>query len=275
MYPLHAKRKKTMEDVIMKFESVQDFCKYLDKGKTQIGFVEHSRLSTKSFTGTESWDEAQNLMQHGDIETYNEIRKIQTKYAKSIQTTQNVKRIKLSHAGFLPCVPAYLGGAEKCMFRKVTQPERKRVANVIYNASIDCSVGAESIRDASVRLMQAIRNIEAGGTRVNLYVCIFSRLRKRTQTTGALIKIKDSGQYMDVLKMVYPLTNPSMLRRHFLRFIETTKGISKKFVKGYGVPIKDASEITGRILNGASAKIASYYEIKGMNIDQITEKLTA
>lgn len=50
------------------------------------------------------------------------------------------------------------------------------------------------------------------------------------------VRIKSANEKLNISKLAFPLTHPSMLRRLFLRWIEVYPEITKKFVSGYGRP---------------------------------------
>ena len=94
------------------------------------------------------------------------------------------------------------------------------------------------------------------------------------ETVAAFVRIKDSGQYLDAKKMAYPLVNPSMLRRHFFRFIEKAEGItSKRWPSGYGRPVRDAAEVA-ELAKGAgvrAGRVVSFYDIRTKSAPEIMQ----
>ena len=82
----------------------------------------------------------------------------------------------------------------------------------------------------------------------NLYVASISCMTSGGAAQGFILKIKDSGQYIDLLKTAYPLINPSFLRRHDFRFLEITPGVP--YNSNYGYVIMD-EEKTKRIIGEA------------------------
>ena len=52
------------------------------------------------------------------------------------------------------------------------------------------------------------------------------------------MKIKDSGQHMDVLKMALPMMSRAMNRRFGFRFRETMTGLKRAWANGYGSSLR-------------------------------------
>ena len=237
-----------MENIYKKFENVADFHKYLLNGETQDGFREDSKRKGHAFWhGTGSWEEAENLLLNGDREHAERIEEGGlSRERMRIRLSETRRKTFTNVTGFAPCVPNYLANVPKSMYETRTVRVKQKVVNVVYNCTNEWSVDSEEMVKAAVKMLSAVLRVESAGVRVNLYVVAASSCdvkRETRQTVGVLVRVKSSGQHLDVLRTAYPLTNTSMLRRHFLRFIETTNGVHRRFSGGYGTPVKDASNI--------------------------------
>ena len=115
--------------------------------------------------------------------------------------------------------------------------------------------------------------LEAQGFRLNVSVGCLAE--KNKQNVACSILIKSASQPFDVLKMVYPLAHPSMLRRHFLRFVEVTEKVSKDFVYTYGRPIKREETIKEIINNREKFNaVLSFYDInKEMTAEEVAKEI--
>lgn len=236
-------------NIIKQFQSVASLVSYLDAGKTQPSFhCEESHDGDYSFTGTQNYPIANNLCKYGDENS----RKMLTDAGETLTPSYGYeKRVKMDKTGYLPMVGAYLTGRPNCMKRKVRKFVPKRVITVVYNACAPCYVGKADMALASAKLLSAILRIENCGIRVNLYLSDIGQ--EKGDDVGFIVKIKDSGQRLNVMTMAYPMINPSMHRRHFFRFLEVTEGVSPSFQYGYGRPVMD-SRTMQKVLNRASIK---------------------
>lgn len=120
------------------------------------------------------------------------------------------------------------------MINSVPKTGKTKVLTVAYNVSANSSVDANELRDVATQLVGAIMALEAGGARVNLYVCVEGKGKCSNQKWFVATKIKSAGQPLDTLKMCYPLINPSMFRRHYFKWIETRDGVASDIKMGYG-----------------------------------------
>lgn len=273
-----------MEYLFKRFDNIKQFNTYLKNGKTQKAFAKYESsqtISTKKSRDakTHDFDEADKLLMFGDVKTARGIEDagvadVRAKIAREMPRRQTYSSV----VGFAPNVPAYLTGCPNSMINQRTTIQRQKVLNIAYSCAVSYKVKGKDILEACSRLLSAILKIEASGTRVNLYLCSVSDndvlTHNATQRAGFSIKIKSSGEKLDVLKVAYPMVHPSMNRRHKFRFLEITEGIDANFADGYGRACepKDIKEMLER--NGVACDIAlNYYSIAWSTIDGIVKQM--
>lgn len=235
-----------MKYIVKKFDSLNEYSRYLKSDMSDLWKRygrESSKEGSKSFTKTESWDEAETLLKFGDKEN---LSKLQTKLAKvGLHGSGETKKVETyrSFVGYAPHVPSYVAGQPKTMLRKkVVRTVNAKVLNVMYSPVAAGSVDADDLLDASIKVMNFISSLEKQGYKVNLYTMITSR--SGSETVAQIVKIKSSDDYTDLCKVVYPMVNPSFLRRHFFKFMEVTEGIKGRgFCGTYGFPIYNQSDV--------------------------------
>lgn len=234
------------KNVFLRFGDVSSFVKYLDTQPNSTIFKGKdlsSESSSESFSGTRSYADAQKLLSYGDADNAHKILnengicvKKHSRYADG-----NVLRLKADIVGYLPYVPAYNSGLPFDMLNKHHVRMRKKVVSVYLNMSASCDNSKEAINAAALKVINAVLDAEKMGVRVNLYSGGLAK--KNGSYCGFAVRIKSSSQYMDKLKMAYPLCNPSFLRRHYFRFVEKAEGIDEGFTSGYGYPLSAADTI--------------------------------
>lgn len=233
-----------------KFDSVSAFVHTLGARKENTFFEPRVKKGTLAsfkadehayrFTATKSWDEAQDLLAHGDEKTMRKIEQVNVEYKKTTSTTLRTRQFRATH-GFMPCVPAYLANSPRAMiFAKKTRPVGTKVLTIIVSSTLCSSVRAEDIAAASAKILSAISAIETRGYRTNLHIYSIVETPNTKNIYAFLMKIKDSGTYFDKLKMAYPLANPSFLRRHSFRYLETCDLLSEEDdLYSYGWVVSD------------------------------------
>ena len=235
-----------MKYIVKKFDSLNEYSRYLKSDMSSLWKlygIESSKEGRKSFTKTESWDEAETLLKFGDKEN---LAKLQTKLSKiGIHGSGETKKVETyrSFVGYAPHVPSYISGQPKTMLRKkVVRTVNAKVLNVMYSPVAAGCVEADDLLEVSIKVMNFISSLERQGYKVNLYTMITTR--KGRETVAQIVKIKSSDDYTDLAKIVYPMVNPSFLRRHFFKFMEVTDGIKERgFCGTYGTPIYSQSEV--------------------------------
>lgn len=269
-----------MKDIFYKYDCINAFLKDIDNAKTSRVFVtkdvsRNENSSYNDFCGTESYQAASNLLRHGDDTNAKKINAGLTKVKAHTANAGTRPQMYTSQAGFLPCVPKAIAGIPTNMYnRKLVAFKNSKVLTIIYSNTALCDVSADEICAVSVNLVNAIMSAEKSGYRVNLYILYESR--KHSERLVGLVKIKDSGAYLDKKKLAYPLVNPSMLRRHFFRFLETRPELSdKKWPDGYGTNFSD--EDTEKILKDNNFKYDyyfSFYSVRNLSSEEICKKFT-
>ena len=219
-----------MEKVIFnKFDSVEQFSNWLQvtpqtaKGKEFNSSKEISKGWTE-FTGTESFEEAQNLLKYGDKVNAEKINATIRKIKAQGKGNETRNKLYNSPCGFMPIVPKVLAGDPNNMLAIRKQKYNStKVLNVAYNVAVDCTRTTEDLIKTAAKVANVIASLEKNGYRVNLYAYSCGRDLKYNYYS-LLVKIKDSGKYLDTLRIAYPLVNPSFYRRHIFGYMERLKG---------------------------------------------------
>ena len=285
-----------METVIKKFNTLHEYNQYLERGETLECFKYYAssqrdltsgtdRYTTKrrKWVGTNTYDEATDLMLHGDRSLAKKVENAGVATARvKVNAARPRAKVVRSMGGFMPNIPAYLSNSKKQMWRMQKQEVKQRVMTIVYNASVYAGTDADEVIETSSKLVQTVMKIEASGTRVNLYCANLTATNIprnwRTDTprkvVGTLVKIKDSGQYMDVLKMCYPLIHPSMHRRQHFRMLELDS--DKDFTSCYGYPVQYGKAVDEAVQECGlrNATVVSFYEINGKSQDEIINLIT-
>lgn len=255
------------------FNSLHDLAAWIDATPADDSFIieesHNTGSSAKEFTGSESYEEANNMALNGWDYGAAEVNKIMIERAENYE---HVKRLTIDYIGCIPCVPAYLSGSPANMIAIKKRPTNKPVITVCYNSAVGYNVAAEAITKAAAKLLNVIRGLEAGGVAINLFACSFSRSNDSAETETLAVKIKDSKEPFNVLNMAYPLIHPSFLRRQGFAFTERNGGKYKAW-HGYGLTIRDREKMQGMAANIGinNAVCLSYYDLCDRDEKQITE----
>ena len=261
-----------MEKVIFnKFDSVEEFSNWIKvtpqtaKGKEFDASNEISRSNTK-FAGTESFEEAQNLLKHGDKENADKIAATIRKIKAQGKGNETRNKLYNSPCGFMPIVPKVLAGDPQNMLAiKKQRYNSTKVLNIAYNTTIGYQTSAEEIIETAAKVANVIASLEKNGYRVNLYAYACG-MDIKSNYYSLLVKIKDSGKYLDTLRIAYPLVNPSFYRRHVFGYMERLKGFNLNRTYGKIVPEEGCKECLP-----INACYLSYYLCSGKTEEEIAK----
>ena len=263
-----------MEKVIFnKFNSVEEFAKWLQvtpqtaKGK-EFNISNEIGKSRAEFTGTESFEEAQNLLKCGDKVNADKINATIRKIKAQGKGNATRNSLYNSPCGFMPIVPKVLAGDPQNMLaiKKQTYKSTK-VINIAYNVAVDCTRTIEDLIETAAKVANVIASLEKNGYRVNLYAYSCGRDLKYNYYS-LLVKIKDSGKYLDTLRIAYPLVNPSFYRRHVFGYMERLKGFYLNRTYGKIVQEEGCKECLP-----INASYLSFYNCKGKTEQEITKMI--
>lgn len=282
-----------MKQVIKKFESLGALSAFIASTPVNGWFakngVESSVDGSKGFTGSESFEAANNMMLQGWSEGAARVQK----YMNAGVTGTAPKRVIYnSVVGFVPNVSNYLAGNPLNMINQRRVKTPKKVVTIVYNSSVGYGVEAADIEKTAAALFNVVSGLEASGVRVELWVTSFSvnaKIGHRTNgkpyiiKTGSeflftAVKIKSAGQPFNLLKMIYPVVHPSFLRRHGFAIkeragLEGEPGGLEWYGYGSTVVSKPESVKACQTLRIPSDNVFSYYDLAGKTESEIAKMI--
>lgn len=266
--------------LINRFDSVGAFVRFLDSEPVAPcwTFQMSLRKGGADWSGTDSFDASMDLLKYGDHESAKQLQAA----AVRLRAADGSRRSFVpSVAGFSPNVPAYLRGLPLSMIAKGEKPANCKVVDLVYNMAAACVVDKDEIINAGAKMLTAIQAAEKSGYRVNLYAAAVANDKSSgngRETSGAFIKIKDSGTYLTLSKIAFFLVNPSFLRRIIFAYRERFTFRAHSFYGGgYGYSVNDREKVTAAAVGAGispSAVVMSVRDAKKMTVQQIADKLT-
>lgn len=204
-------------DDVHYFSNLTDFINEVKKAETIKGRDKDSMSSDIDFTGTRDIDEAWDKLERGD---YGDVGKDILSNLDKLNLRSNKSTQYNDVVGFVPNVPNYLMGVPKTMVNREVQIFQNKVVNVLINSSVNGGISRSEIVNTSVKILEAILKFERDGYRVNIYKMIGSSIDGGSKGVLGFIKIKDDKERINLKKLMFPLTHPSMQRRLDFRFRE-------------------------------------------------------
>lgn len=259
------------------FESPKALSEFIKKTPQTATGKKYGNVQTESrkdFHGTESWKEAEELLVSGDFEN---MKKINTAAVNNDITGGGYERkntYKQSPVGFLPVVPKVLAGCPDNMLSMRKQMTAStKILNICYNSSVAFFVKTDEIVETAAKVASVIRGLEESGYRVNLYVAGFGR--NNNQTIGVAVKVKNAGEYLDILRLAYPVVHPSFFRRHILAYMERCKGYRMPKNYGYVLETSSCQFAVKAMFSGKDMLYLDFETCKGKTNKEIADLLTS
>lgn len=214
------------------FQNITELVHFIETNEIYPNFTcPNSIYGGYSFTGTEDFEEAKDLLLHGwEYGTIEIKRKVEARNTGVMLKQKTVYDV----AGYQCSVPRYLQGIPTNMINKKSIPQKNKVITINKCCSYSASVDRKTIIEESIKVLQLVNGMEKQGYRVNLNV-LFGTVKRNISVIK--VRIKSSSQKLNVKQTAFPLVHPSMLRRIILAVWERSKECSHYgFEKGYGFP---------------------------------------
>lgn len=204
------------------FQSMGEFIKYLrDNDSTPKSYSDkYEKECTNlryAWYGSRNLDDAIETCETGWTE---KAKKLTTKI-KTYSTTSDFAKYQkrfIDQAGFQPIVPLYLAGMPNNMMNSKFEQKKQKIITITKSVGYRGEVTVQQIEEESLKTLSIVKMLESKGYRVNLNICNTWRASRNTITLK--INIKKANEKLNISKIAFPLTHPSMLRRLIFRFRE-------------------------------------------------------
>lgn len=230
---------------LRKYDSISDFENFINNTPFNEVFrwEEHASVRKDSYwTGTNSYEEAVDLLKHGADDLSKRLEKMYQIKAADIGT-KTVTRSYYDVVGFQASVPRYLQGLPTSMINQKKVVQKAKVITLNKDMNYNASWSVEDIINESAKALAIVKKLESTGVRVNLNLCWVARTD--SQKVGCKIRLKNANERLNVSKLAFVMAHPSMLRRILFRWLEVNPSVTdKSYVHGYGRPsnIKEIQE---------------------------------
>lgn len=226
-----------------------------------------------SFNMTHSLDEAYDLCQNGWDDKLSEVKKQFTAATRPNKNGTIDRRRAYNHVvGYAPNVPNAILGLPQSMITTDKQPQKVKVASIVYSPTGLCDVEAEDLVKAGIVVLNIVNQLELNGIRVNLVLQPKGSYGSK-QRTAMLVNVKDYRDPLNLRKLCFPMIHPSIFRRLGFRWLETVPGLTDRgYAFGYGHTETGNDGYKETLVNaGAIGKddyYISYYNIEKCKFDR-------
>lgn len=198
-----------------------------------------------SWYGTNSWDEAIELLRNGYTKILPEIHQNMNRNAKVYNQHMTLPKSMPQNLpiGYVPNVPNAIMNLPNSMISIERKPQKRKTMSIIYSIGGSAFEDEEFFIKSGVTICSAINIIEAKGIQTKLELS-FMPTTERGETVFPTVTLKDYGQKFDLQKLCFPLAHPSMFRRIGFKYLETCPEMTvSSFSFGYGTPQTDIEYI--------------------------------
>lgn len=217
---------------LITYETIPEYMKMINRPRV-TGRDNASESGSKSFTGTNSLDEALGLMRAGDKESLEQMKPIKNNIDKEYETQPSEKRIIYeSPTGYAPIVPNAILGLPNSMRNEKRIKRDSKIINIFFNQSWGAMIPTSVIEYNGAFVLSYIDALERNNYRVNLYVGKMSSATLGVE--GHMARIKKDSEPLNMYQTAFYLINPSYLRRVAFKIDENEEFLSDQTWSGYG-----------------------------------------
>lgn len=216
------------------FDSITNYINTISNRKNNKVFSEKhsSETGESSFCGTKSYAESLELIEKGYKEGLDKINKDgDERINYRSQSSRSIP--KAGVVGYAPIVPNAILGLPKSMKMKNTIPHKSKVISIWYDITAACGISTSEIATAGRHMLELINKLEMQDFRVELRV-VTCYCGDEQYCLNA-VKVKTDRQPLNPLKIAYPFTHASFLRRQGFKWLETYPAVTDSSLSwGYG-----------------------------------------
>lgn len=224
--------------------SVNELIDELQKPENKdSGMIQQSILGSKSFTGTENFQENLSFFYQGFPCTTN----FNTDYLeKNLQVSQPVNTFFMSNESIynLYDIAEYCTGNSDFFIQCMPVETELKIVDIYFSSSFHCNIKTDTIKIYGEIIYFTIKFLLDRGYKINLYSYI-RLLSQFDNQYDFIVKIKDSEYDLDLDRVKYFLLCPSFLRRTIFKVIENRSELHKKLGSSYGSVNKEKPNFQG------------------------------
>ena len=225
----------------VEFRSIHEFEEFITKQPFNAAFSKHEKASiynSKSFTETESFEEAIKLLHSGWQDKAKELTQKFKAVERDMAPVLKQQQV-VGVAGYQPIVPLFLSGQPACMVGSKMQPVKQKVVTVVKSISYPGRVRSDQWTEQGLKALAIVKKLEQNGYRVNVDI-IDGGTDYSKVGFSCRVRVKNASERLNVSKLAFTLCNPSIERRLMFRFEEVYEHITSGFVGCYGKVLKAA-----------------------------------
>lgn len=249
------------------FSALLDFAENRIAAKTATCLS--SRNGTQGFTHTKTFNDALALARNGWREGSNKINSLANVLIDRVSSMIETQTINYDVTGIDFDVAMVLQGIPECWSNFETiEGSSNRMIRLVFNCFVSAAIDPDVIIAKGATICALIIVLETYGIRVELDLV--------SATDNALItaRVKNTDQPLDVDRLSFALTHPSMFRRIIFSVLESDYEFMKLHNWGYGSP-REFNAPKSDLYIGASSSLDSMWDDQDSAIAWIMSQLKA
>lgn len=236
----------------LEFSSWREFIEYSASCPSECD--RHSRTGDDDWCGDLTFDQAVSVGRYGWPDGVRDARPYVESLIDKVGATLERFELEYDVEGQLVDVARYLDGEPECMIRfnpVLVEGAGYRHLKVVVNMTFSAGIPAQDIINRGRAIAALIELLELSGHRCEVTVVHEISTYGGPKRWGASIMVKEFDDNLDLDRITYAVTHPSVLRRHLFSVQEAMPPNVRRSMGvpdgGYGQPADSPSEERGDI----------------------------
>lgn len=246
--------------------NISDLYSQLDETPL-VPYASSRDTDDSSWYGTPNYESSVQLLKKGDQASFNQIKEAQGRY--QVMTNFDTKSSTVRDIiGSNPCVPAYILGVPKNMYRHVPVSNPVPSVTLVYDRGMASRYDSGVLADDGVFIAEYIKQLEIHGIATRLYIGVSCYYYGHYYIT--MTRFKDYNERMLLYPLAYPLVNPSFLRRTTFQLYESLPEFVVLTSNGYGKDTHHKERIASikQVIKDSKVLVLNHNEITRMKSKQ-------
>ncbi len=254
------------------FDAVDEMIEYVKKNPFKRG---NDTLSEKSFDdadwrgGCQNFKEAEELAINGWEEMLDDA-DFKSFYSNTCDEENKMTKFKNDVVGYVPIVANVLRGIPNCMINIEKRKVKSKIIHIVYNLSATAGYSSKKLKEAGLKLMSAIVDLEKQGFRIKLTAMQdFTDWDKSVGSDMFFLNLKSEYKKLDLYSTMFSLMHPAMFR--VIGFTWYERSPVARQHRAYGTSFGNPEYSNGK-MNDCLNEIFKNKNIKYMCSEMIIDK---
>ena len=211
---------------VVRFNSIEELVRDNERWGKDATDGASSHQNSASWAGTDTYEEAVALMQHGWPEGAARVGRVRSSLERAVESLVQARSqdIQFGYEGEWVDIGRLAEGDPECCgyWSDDGEDNQKKVIKIVANICVSGSISTDAMFARGAACVAAVDLLESLGHRVELWVGVGCN-RYDEERLDSQVLVKDAGQPVDTDRLAYVLCHPAFFRRVYFAHMELNR----------------------------------------------------